>query len=315
MLYYRAEMNMEIGQIEAFLAVVREGSFTNAANRLNLTQPSLSARIQHLEQSLGGELFHRDKRPIQLTPLGDLFIDYAERAVGVLEAGYEAVRSARLGMAGRVTVCCPFSLATYLLPDVVNQFGKLHPQAELSIETGHSDFAISQLLDGLVNFAFAAAFPRFLGQTQTLLRLHDEMIAAVSQSHPLVNETAVSLDQLWQYRNIIIHWGTAFDAYIASLRQMGEVANTVVRVPLAAALPMAHQPRTITFMPRRLAAASGLSSLKVPDFQFDWDAVLVTRPGRALSTLEQSFMDIVWDIWKTKRPLAKGVVDQSSFGG
>ncbi|MEM7335823.1 MAG: LysR family transcriptional regulator [Chloroflexota bacterium] len=293
---------MEIGQIEAFLAVVREGSFTNAATRLNLTQPSLSARIQHLEQSLGGELFHRDKRPVQLTPIGELFVGYAERAVGVLEAGHEAVRSARLGMAGRVTVCSPFSLATYLLPQVVDQFGQAHPQAELSIEAGHSDFAVSQLLDGVVNLSFSAAFPRLIGQTHTLLRLHDEMIAAVNPSHPLVGETAVSLDQLWHFRTIVIHWGSAFEAYIASLRQMSQRQNVTVRVPLAAALPMAHQPRSITFMPRRLAMASDLVSLNVPNFKFDWDAVLITRPGRTLTTLEQSFVDIVWGIWKTNRP-------------
>ena len=68
---------MEIGQLEAFLAVVREGSFTRAADSLNLTQPSLSARIHHLEQSLEGKLFQRDKRPVQLTPLGEIFLDYA----------------------------------------------------------------------------------------------------------------------------------------------------------------------------------------------------------------------------------------------
>lgn len=292
-------MNIEIGQIEAFLAVIREGSFTNAAHRLNLTQPSLSARIQHLEQSLGGELFHRDKRPVQLTPLGEIFVDYAERAVGVLEAGFEALRSARLGMAGRVTVCCPYSVASYLLPDVVSQFGHLHPQAELFIEAGHSDFAMSQLLDGVVNLAFAAAFPRFLGQVQTLLRLHDEMVPAVIASHPLAGELTIALEQLWHYRTIVIHWGTAFDAYIASLRQMTRTQNTVVRVPLAAALPMAHQPNTITFMPRRLALASNLVCLNVTNFQFDWDTVLVTRSGRALTTIEQSFADIVWSSWKS----------------
>ena len=122
---------MEISQIEAFLAVVREGSFTKAAERLNLRQPSLSARIQQLEQSLGGELFQRSKRPVQLTPIGEVFVDYAERALGILDAGYEAVRSAQLGMNGRVTLCCPFSLATYLMPEVVNRFSQAYPQAEL----------------------------------------------------------------------------------------------------------------------------------------------------------------------------------------
>jgi DNA-binding transcriptional LysR family regulator len=293
---------MEIGQLEAFLAVVREGSFTNAANRLNLTQPSLSARIHQLEHSLGGELFKRDKRPVQLTPLGDIFIDYAERAIGILEAGFDAVNSARLGQAGRVTVSCPFSLATYLMPEVVNHFGQAYPQAELYIEAGHSDFAVSQLMDGLVNLALAAAFPRLLAQTKTLLRLHDVMIAAVSPAHELAGETAVPITKLWQYQLVIIHWGAAFDAYIASLGQMSNSRGATVRVPLPAALPMARQPNTITFLPRRLAAVSGLAILDMPSFQFDWDAAVLTRPGRTLTMLEQSFVDIVDTVWHSSQP-------------
>jgi DNA-binding transcriptional LysR family regulator len=288
---------MEIGQIEAFLAVVREGSFTNAAARLNLTQPSLSARIQQLEQSLGDLLFFRDKRPVQLTPLGELFIDYAERAVGILEAGYEAVRSASQGLIGRVSVSCPYSLATYLLPEVVDHFGKMHPQAELYVESGHSGFAISQLLDGLVNLALAAAFPHFLAATQTLLRLHDEMIVAAAPNHPLATATAVPIYQLWQYRALVIHWGTAFEAYIRSLRQMSSTTAALVRVPLAVALPMARQPNTVTFLPSRLQKMSGLVAVDVPGFQFDWDTVLVTRAGRSLTTLEQSFVDTVTAVW------------------
>jgi DNA-binding transcriptional LysR family regulator len=293
---------MEIGQIEAFLGVVREGSFTRAAERLNLTQPSLSARIQHLEQSLGGELFHRDKRPVQLTPLGSTFVDYAERALGILEAGCEAVRAVQTGMTGRVKVCCPFSLATYLMPHVVDRFSQAHPQAELYLEAGHSDYAVNQLVDGVVSLALAAAFPRFLVQTHPLLRLHDEMIVAVTPDHALANISNITVVQLWQYQPLIIRWGKGFDAYIESLREVSEVSGATVRVPLAAALPMARQPNTITFLPRRLAAVSRLVELDVPDFQFGWDAMLVTRPGRDLTTLEQSFVDIVSAVWYSTRP-------------
>ena len=288
---------MEIGQLEAFLAVVREGSFTNAATRLNLTQPSLSARIHLLEQSLGGELFQRDKRPVQLTAIGEIFVDYAERAIGNLDAGREAVRSARAGMAGRISLTCPYSLAAYLMPAVVDRFSQSYPQAELAIEAGHSDFAVRQPLDGLVNLALTAAFPRLLAQTQTLLRLHDEMVVAVIPGHPLVTASRVPLSQLWQYRLLIIHWGTAFDAYIESLQQISNIWAPTVRVPLAAALPMAQQPDTVTFLPRRLAAVSQLVELDVPDFHFDWDAVLVTRPSRTLTDLEQAFVNIVAAVW------------------
>ena len=288
---------MEIRQIEAFLAVIQEGSFTNAAAHLNLTQPSLSARIQQLERSLGGELFFRGQRPLALTPLGELFRDYAERAVAILQAGQEAVQLAQQGQIGRVTVCCPFSLAASLMPEVVKQFSQAYPQAELYLETGHSDFAIDQLLDGMVNVALAAAFPRYAAQIQTLVRLHDEMVVAVSPTHELVGETAVSIPQLWNYQPIIIHWGRAFDAYIASLRQMSGAEGAAVRVPLAAALPMARQPQTITFLPRRVAAVFGLVELPVPKFQFGWDAIVATRHGRALTPLEQGFVDMVTAVW------------------
>ena len=288
---------MEIGQLQAFLAVVREGSFTNAANRLNLTQPSLSARIQQLEQSLNGELFMREKRPVQLTPIGEIFIDYAERALGILEAGQEAVRTASLGEAGRVSVACPFSLATYLMPEVVRRFGQTHDQAELSLVNGPSDFAVNQLLDGIVNLALAAAFPRYLAQAQTLLRLHDEMVVAVAPSNPLAQQTAVSIAQLWQFQPLIIHWGAAFDAYIKSLRQMSGAKGSILSVPLAAALPMAQQTNSVTFLPYRLAAVSELSILNVQEFSFDWDAIVLTRSGRTLTALEESFVKIIDAVW------------------
>jgi DNA-binding transcriptional LysR family regulator len=290
---------MEIRQIRALLAVIKEGNFSRAAERLNLTQPSLSARIQQLEKNLGEELFRRDKRPIVMTAAGELFADYAERAITILDAGAEAVRSTHLGVSGRVSICCPFSLATYLMPQVVNHFSHTYPSIELYLQTGHSDYAVSQLLDGLVNLAFAATFPRLLTKTQTLLRFHDEMIVAVSQQHELAGSGPIPVSKLWQYQPLIIHWGDAFDAYVDSLRQMHDASGSTIRVPLAAALPMTRQPNTITFLPRRLAHASGLVVLELPEFRFDWDVALMSRPGHLLSNPEQAFVDTVSAVWYT----------------
>ena len=293
---------MELRQLEAFLAVVHEGSFTQAAESLNLTQPSLSARIQQLEQSLNCELFRRDKRPIQLTSLGELFLDYAERALSILVAGQDAIHANRLGLTGRVTLCCPFSIATYLMPQVVSRFSQAFPHADLYMETGHSDYAFRQLRDGFVDLAFAAAFPRILARSQSLLRLHDEMIVAGRPAHELAGVNGIPIDKLWDYQLLVIHWGPAFDTYLASLQQVSQVKRPLVRVPLAAALPMAQQPRTITFLPRRLALVSGLVELDVPDFQFDWDVVLMTRTGRDLTELEQEFLELVTAEWQTSQP-------------
>ncbi|MCA9959921.1 MAG: LysR family transcriptional regulator [Chloroflexota bacterium] len=293
---------MEIGQLEAFLAVVYEGSFTRAAERLNLTQPSLSARIHQLEQDLHGTLFQRNTRPVSLTRMGEVFLDYAERAVGILEAGQEAVRSEQLGIAGRVTVCCPFSLATYLMPEVVQRFSQAYPLAELYIEVGHSDFAVAQLSDGMANLALAAAFPRFLERTHPILHLRDEMVAAANANHRLARASGIPINRLWQYQVLIIHWGHAFTAYVDSLRELAEMPGAAIRVPLAIALPMVQGSEMVTFVPRRLTAVSGLVELDVPEFQFSWNTVLLTRPGRALTALEQAFVDMVATVWHSSEP-------------
>ena len=202
----------------------------------------------------------------------------------------------------RIAKRCPFSIATYLMPQVVNRFSQAFPDAELFMEAGHSDFAFQQLTDGLVNLAFAAAFPRILSQAQTLLRLHDEMVVAARTNHELAGVQNIPISQLWHYQPVIIHWGRAFDAYVESLQQMSQVQKPMVRVPLPAALPMVQQPQTITFVPRRLTAVSDLIELNVPDFQFDWDIVLITRMGRELSELEWGFVDLVTAVWHNSEP-------------
>jgi len=293
---------MEFGQIEAFVAVAHEGSFTKAANYLNISQPSLSNRIHRLEQSLNGNLVDRRSRPVSLTSQGKAFLSYAERALAILTAAEEVVRDQYLDGPIELKVGCPFSVATYLIPEVVDQFSRAFPQAELYIETGNSDFVIDQLADGLVNLAFAAAFPKFIGETQMLILLHDEMTVAVPPDHPLAFGRDVAIADLWHYRVLLIHWGPTFYAYIESLRQMSPTPGPLMRLPLAGALPMARKTDTVTFMPRRLVKPTGLVEVQARDFSFAWNIALMTRPGRTLAPLEEAFLNIVSGIWKTSEP-------------
>jgi DNA-binding transcriptional LysR family regulator len=293
---------MEIRQLEAFIAVAREGSFTQAAERLDIRQPSLSARIRRLERSLGGTLINRSSRPVALTPLGRSFFPLAERALAILETAGELARAEYLESGLQLRLGCPFSVATYLMPEVVDSFSHEFPQAELYIEAGNSDFVVGRLRDELIDLGFAAAFPRFLTQARVLLQLHDEMAVAVSPENPLAGLQRLPVDELWSYRALLIHWGPAFHAYVDSLRQISPSGGTVVRLPLASAIPMARQPDTITFMPRRLIRASGLAEVEVSGFSFAWDIALLTRPGRSLGRLERKFVEIVSTVWRESEP-------------
>jgi DNA-binding transcriptional LysR family regulator len=179
------------------------------------------------------------------------------------------------------------------MPQVVNEFSTKYPQAELFIETSHSVNLVQQLQDGMLDLSFTAVFPHLIREAQILLRLHDHIVAAVPDNHPLSVRESLLVEDLWHYRMVLPRWGEAFEAYLKSLRDLATDPKPMVRVPLAAALPMSQQSQTITFMPSQVAEAAGLHTLTVPDFSFGWDMVLVTRLGRTLTHLEKGFVETV----------------------
>lgn len=290
---------MEFRQLEAFIAVVREGSFTHAAERLNLSQPSLSSRIQQLEIDLQVTLFKRGKRPIELTDSGKTFLPYAERIMGIVEAGEDAIKIAEEGYSGRLTVGCPTSVSTYLMPQVVTLFNRNFPLSELSVENGHSALLVERLLDGVLDIVFTAVFPHLIRQTQILMRIKDRIIVAAHPDHPLsIGGTQLTLDELWQWRIILPRWGTPFEAWLDSYRELAPAPRPLVKVPLSIGLPMMSQSDSLTFVPERVAQAAGLQTLQVADLNWPWDVVLVTRPGFSLPPLGNEFLKTVSEIVK-----------------
>src|SRR5689334_13117015 len=108
-------MHIDFDQLVTFERIVREGSFSAAAWALDIPQPTVSARIKTLEQTLGGPLFHRRGRQVTLTDLGQTFLPYVRRTVAVLSEGVEMARQTDQGQRGRVTYGGLYSLAGALV--------------------------------------------------------------------------------------------------------------------------------------------------------------------------------------------------------
>ncbi|MEZ4614456.1 MAG: LysR family transcriptional regulator [Caldilineaceae bacterium] len=121
---------MDLQQLTAFERIVREGSFSRAALTLNIAQPTISARIQALEQEVGGALFTRSNQGVQLTALGVSFLPYARRAVGAIVEGVAAVQEAQAGQRGRVSMGVLGSLARVLLAPALVKFQTSHPTVD-----------------------------------------------------------------------------------------------------------------------------------------------------------------------------------------
>lgn len=146
---------MEIGQVEAFLAVGTFGGFRRAAEALRVTQPAVSARIKVLEASLGVALFERGRGGLTLSPAGRALRPHAEQLLHAVALARQAVHNLRPASAGALQIAAALSICTYLLPDVLKRFQAAHPKVMITVRSGHSKEVLEMVLGGEAELGLA----------------------------------------------------------------------------------------------------------------------------------------------------------------
>ncbi len=152
-------MAITLTQLNAFLAVVRGGSVTAAADELVVTQPSVSSAIAALGRELGCELFERAGRGIQLTAAGTAFSAYAADVIGLLEQGREAAREAAAVAGRRLRIVAVTTAAESFVPPLMRAFQKLTADVELELDVGNRDYVFSRVLDHAADVAISGTPP------------------------------------------------------------------------------------------------------------------------------------------------------------
>jgi len=130
-------MAITVTELNAFLAVIRGGSVTAAADELVVTQPSVSSAIAALGRELGCELFERAGRGIRLTDAGTAFAPYATDVLGLLDQGRQAAREAAAVAARRLRIVAVTTAAESFVPPLMRAFSDQHPDVELTLDVGN----------------------------------------------------------------------------------------------------------------------------------------------------------------------------------
>ncbi|KXF78583.1 LysR family transcriptional regulator [Paramesorhizobium deserti] len=142
-----------IDKLEFFIALAREEHFGRAAEECGVTQPTLSAAIRQLEDTLGVMLVQRGSRYKGLTPEGQRVLEWARRIVGDARTMREEIRAARLGLSGHITIAAiPTALA--MVSRLTTPFREKHPDVTFSILSRNS----LEVLSLLSNFEIDAGF-------------------------------------------------------------------------------------------------------------------------------------------------------------
>ncbi|WP_426305782.1 LysR family transcriptional regulator [Acidovorax facilis] len=125
--------------LRAFDLVVREGTFSAAAERLGLSQPAVSLQVRQLERRLGVRLLERVGRNVRPTAAGAELLQHVPAIAAALEAALRAVGSHASEVAGRVRLCTGLTACLYLLPPVLHRLRAAHPRLEVVVSTGNTE--------------------------------------------------------------------------------------------------------------------------------------------------------------------------------
>ena len=242
---------MNLRQLSSFIALVDEGSFTKAARRLRISQPSLSQQIRTLEASLGGALIERLPRGIRLTPAGKALLPEAQAAVRAAERAGIAAGMA-LGLeAGELEVATLLSMTVGILPEAVARWHEGHPEIVIRmIEYTHRSLLEEDVRNGVGDFALGPTPASWPGPVEPLG--HEELVVVLPRTDPLAGTRSVRLEALADRHWILFQPGHGLtDVVTAACRAAGFQPRPAVRTTQVEAAT-------------RLAAA-GLGPTMVPD--------------------------------------------------
>jgi DNA-binding transcriptional LysR family regulator len=186
---------MDLAQLEAFLHVAREKSFSRAAHKLFRTQPALSIAIKRLEQELGETLFDRSAKGGELTDAGRALLSYAQRMLNLREEALEAVADYRRMLGGSLTIGANESTSLYLLPPLLLRYREAFPQIRINVQRHLSERIPMEVLERNLDFGFLSFEPVQAG-LEFMVVHRDELVLVVPPDHPFASREEVPLRDL-----------------------------------------------------------------------------------------------------------------------
>ena len=289
---------MDLAQLEIFLSIAEEKSFSRAAEKMSRTQPALSIAIKRLEEELGETLFDRSSKSGTLTEAGRILLSYAQKMINLRAEAVEAVGELRGMFRGRLTIGANESTSLYLLPPLLLEYRQRHPSIKIEVYRNVSERIPSEVLERNLDFGFLSYDP-LLPSLESLKVYNDELVLVVPPKHRLTKQKVVTVRDLG---------GEQFVAHNVKTPARTRIFELFAqhRTPLNICVELATLDTIKDFVQRqvgiailpRLAVRDELASGKlievpVKGMKIEKMLRLVYRREQSLSHAAKSFLEIV----------------------
>jgi len=247
-----------VQEMECFLAVAEELSFSKAARRLHMSQPPLTRHIQSLEEKVGTALFQRTTRAVSLTAAGELYQEDGRELLTKWDAAGEAAKRAGQGETGRLRLAFVGALLDEGFVRVLRRFRSEHPRCQIHLVDLAPGEQLAALAAGAIDGGFIGAPPR--GESRHLRCVvwkREPLLVTVPESHPLSAQKSIRLSELKNEGWVMVTRESA-PAFRAQFDQLCDEAKLKPRIVqesarVAAVLTMVAAEQGISLLPKSLS--------------------------------------------------------------
>lgn len=292
---------MDLWRLRVFRAVVEQGSFSKAARRIHLSQPTVSSHIKDVEAHYGCRLLDRFEKKVVPTRAGELLYQYAGRLLAVYEETEAALAATQGVVRGKLSLGGSTIPAGYLLPAVIGRFIKDYPEVHVSLKTGDSRQITEEVLDGNLELGVVGARSTDKRLVQKKL-MDDELRLIVPGTHQWAGRRHIDLQDLVKEPFIVRERGSGTLAAIekklseAGLNSRG--MNIVAELGSTQAVIQGVKHHMgisiVSLLAVREAEAAGLvKSVAINDISLTRHFYVIRRKGRTASPAGKAFRTLI----------------------
>jgi len=288
---------VDLFQLETFLAVAEERSFSRAAARLHRTQPAVSQVIAKLEAELGETLLERSSRDGTLTDAGEVLREYAQKMLNLRADASAALVDLRLLHTGKLSLAANEYTCLYLLP-VLDAFRREMPGVKIAVQRSLASRIADEVLSHSVEIGVVSFRPDD-PQVRSTVVYRDELVCIVSPEHALAKAGKASITRLGRETFIAHNVPSPLrQKVISAFKRHKTPLNMDVELPsLDAIKRFVQRGNGVALVPRLTAQgeleAGTLVAVEVPELQMERKLRLVSRRQAALSHAARAFLRVV----------------------
>jgi DNA-binding transcriptional LysR family regulator len=282
-------------ELQVFLAVASERSFSRAARKLGRTQPAISQAIRRLEDAVSEPLVDRSSRDGTLTEAGHVLRQYAERLLALAEEAQHAVGELRDVQRGRVLVGANEAAVHALLP-IIAAFQDGYPGIQVDVRRVQARQVAHEVLGRELDFGVLTFHPRDRGLGSIVIAT-DELVLLAAPSHPLASRRSVRVEELGP-EPVIAHNdpSPARERVLKTFEQRHAMLNIAVALPSLDAIKRAVELKMgVALLPRRCALSElslkRLVAVRVADLRIPRHVRLVYRLAGDRSHAAAAFLE------------------------